>query len=567
MMKKDLPLQRHRLYLISVAFMFIATFLGIRLLQKEVIQHPTYRALAKQQQFQDRELPGKRGQILVKDGQGKKTYPAATNHTTYALNVVPSQISDKRKVSESLSLATDIAPDKIFEQINNTKLYIPPIKRNLSYNEAEKVKNLEFEGVYLTSEQTRFYPEDGVAAQVLGFVNNEGKGQYGIEGYFDEILAPKKGSRQNAQDAAGDALALGGTDYTPPEDGNNIVLTIDRNIQYHAEQALDAAVKKFSATGGSVIVMDPKTGAITAMVSRPNFDPNRFGAYPAESYQNQGVSGSYEPGSTFKTIAMSSALDSGAVTPNTVINGTASIRVSDRDIYNAERRPYGRQTMTQVIEHSDNVGMVLTERALGHQRYYDYIKQFGFGVPTGIQLDGEVSPSLRPIDQYGEVDFATLSFGQGISVTPIQLITAMNALANQGKIMQPYIVDQVQYKDGKVEATQPKLIRQVVSPQAASQITGMMVRVVEAGSGKPAKIPGYRIAGKTGTAQIAAAGGYEANTTIGNFVGFAPAEDPKFIMLVKIDRPKGVIYAEDSAVPIFAEVAKYLLSYYNVPPR
>ncbi len=559
-------MQRQRLAQVSLLFIVVAAFLCLRLAQKEVFEHPTYAALAKGQQFSQKELTGKRGQILVKDGQGKATYPIATNQTVYAVNAVPSQISDKRKVADQLAPAAEMGADKIFEQINNTKLYIPPLKHSLTYEESQKVQNLKLPGIYLTPEESRFYPEDNLAAQVLGFVNTEGQGQYGIEGQFQDILSGRSGLQGTAQDASGQSLALGGTSYQPPHDGDNIVLTIDRNVQYQAEQALDGAMKRFSASGGSIIIMDPKTGAISAMVSRPTYDPNRFASYDAKAYLNQAVSSSFEPGSTFKPIAMASALDSGAVTPNTVITGTACIPVRDRSICNAEQIPFGKETMTQVIERSDNVGMVHVSRALGGDKFYTYLQNFGFGVPTGVELAGEIGPTLPARDELDEINFATMAFGQGISVTPLQLITAVNAFANGGKLVQPHLVEQIQHSDGKVDTTPVREVRQVVSPQAASQVAGMMVRVVEAGGGKPAAVPGYRIAGKTGTAQIAENGRYDPNNHIGNFVGFAPASEPRFVMLVKIDRPQGVRFAEESAAPVFGGLASFLLTYYNVPP-
>jgi cell division protein FtsI/penicillin-binding protein 2 len=560
-------LSNRRLAIVSLGFVLIASFLGLRLVQKTVLEHASYTAIAQSQQFERKEVTGKRGQILIKDGQGKATYPLATNQTTYSLTVVPSQVSDKHATSEKLADVSGLSQDFIFEQINNTKQYIPPLKRKMTFDEAEEVRKQKLEGVAVESEESRFYPEDSMAAQVLGFVNNDGQGQYGVESYYNDLLTPKNGSTGETKDAEGNVVALGATTYDAPQDGDTVVLTIDRNIQYQAEQALQKAVEKFSATGGSVVVMDPKTGAIKAMASRPNFDPNRFSAYGAEGFINPVISGTYEPGSTFKPIIMASALDAGAVTPTTTVNGTASVHVGDRDIFNSEKRPYGVETMTQVIERSDNVGMVFVQRQMGGQKMYDYIQRYGFGTPTGIELSGEVSPGITPIEQLYDVNFATMSFGQGIAVTPIQLLAATGVFANQGKLMSPHLVEQIQHQDGKVETVEPKTIRQVISPQASSQIGGMMVRVVEAGAGKPAQVSGYRVAGKTGTAQIPnGTGGYEEGTTIGNFVGFAPVEDPRFVMLVKIDRPKGVTYAEESAAPTFGELAKYLLTYYNVPP-
>ena len=566
-MQNSFSQSNRRLAFVSLGFVLVASFLGLRLVQKQLFEHASYRAIASAQQYERRDINGKRGQILVKDGQGKATYPLATNQTTYALTVVPSQVTDKRVAAEKLAPVSGLSDDFIFEQINNTKQYIPPLKKKLTYDEAEQVRGLKLPGVAVQPEETRFYPEDTMAAQVLGFVNTDGDGQYGIESYYDDLLSPKNGSRSETKDAAGNVVPQVGNTFDPPQDGDTVVLTIDRNVQYQAEQALNAAVEKFSASGGSVVVMNPKTGAIVAMANRPTFDPNRYSASEPGSYLNPVVSGTYEPGSTFKPLVMAAGLDAGVVTPTTTFNGTASVKVGDREIFNSSKTAYGVETMTQVIERSDNVGMVYVQKQLGGQRMYDYIQRYGFGTPTGIEVSGEVSPGLTPIEQLYDVNFATMSFGQGIAVTPIQLMTAIGSFANQGKLVSPHIVEQIQHRDGKVETVQPKEIRQTVGPQAASQISGMMVRVVEAGAGKPAQVPGYRVAGKTGTAQIPdGRGGYEANTTIGNFVGYAPVEDPRFVMLVKVDRPKGVTFAEESAAPTFGAMAKFLLSYYNVPP-
>lgn len=549
---------------ISLVFVLLISFLALRLAQKQLLEHSTYQTLAREQQYQQKELIGRRGQILVKDG-GTATYPLATNQTEFSVNVVPSQVTDKEVAAEELGKILEIEPAIILKDIDNDKLYVPPIGK-IDYDRSKRLEELALPGVYLTPDPTRFYPEDRLAAQVLGFVNADGEGQYGIESYFDDLLHGSVGSVGQAKNATGQELALGVASYTPPQDGDDVVLTIDRNVQFKVEEALDAMVTRFSADGGSITVMDPKTGAIVAMASRPTFDPNRFGAFDVAAFTNQAISGTYEPGSTFKTIVMASALDKGAVTPDTPYRGTASIKVADREIFNAERRPYGNGTMTDVIERSDNVGMVQVVQRLGGQSLYDYVKRFGFGTPSGLELSGEVTPSLPALSDLTEVRLATMSFGQGISVTPVQLLTAVGSFANQGKLVQPHIVDRIQRRGGSVEVIEPKVVRQAISPRAASQITGMMVRVVEAGAGRPAAVPGYRVAGKTGTAQIAAGGAYEQGATIGNFVGFAPADNPRFVMLIKVDRPKGVTFAEESAAPTFGDIATFLLQYYNVPP-
>jgi len=344
-----------------------------------------------------------------------------------------------------------------------------------------------------------------------------------------------------------------------------LVLTLDRAIQYYADRSLKEAVEQHVAKGGSVIVMNPKTGAILAMSSYPNFDPNRYNETAIERFTNLNTSGAYEPGSVFKVITMASAIAANLVSPNTTYVDSGSVQVQDRVIKNSQDKVYGEVNMTKVLEQSINTGAVFVAQKLGKQLFYKYLKDFGFTETTGVELAGEVGGSVKPPGQWTDVDLATMSYGQGIAITPIQLITAVSAIANGGKLIQPHVVSEILYENGPVKV-EPREIRQVISPQVAQIVSAMMVNVVEHGHGQRAGVLGYYIAGKTGTAQVPVPGGYAKNKTIGTFVGFGPTENPQFVMLVRIDEPKDVQFAESSAAPLFGKIAKFILDYLQIPP-
>jgi cell division protein FtsI/penicillin-binding protein 2 len=351
------------------------------------------------------------------------------------------------------------------------------------------------------------------------------------------------------------------------QQGVNLYLTIDRAVQYFVEEKLKNAVEEFQAEGGSVIVMNPKTGEIVAMANYPNYNPNEyFKVEKYENFNNASVAHFWEPGSVFKPLTMAMAIDLDLVTPDTAEEFGASIKVLDREIFNSEKRPYGRETMTQVLENSDNVGMVWVGQKLGKDNFYDYLYKMGFGDATGIDLSSESPGQVVDKSLVSEVDLATMTFGQGIAVTPIQMVTAVGAIANGGYLMKPYVVDKIKTVDGNEVKVNPEVVRSVLKPSTANSISAMMVSVVENGHGKQAGVDGYYVAGKTGTAQVPINGVYDSNKSIGSFVGFAPAFDPRFVMLVKIDIPKTTEWAESSAAPVFGEIAQFLLNYYMIAP-
>jgi len=548
---------------VTVGF-FVAV--GVRSFTKQVLEHDYYTALADNQQVWQSEQQARRGQIYDRNG-----YPLAVNLSLPALEVIPNQVDDAEYTARKLSLVIHLSREEelnLREDLDGDLMYIPPLKHKLTTEEVEKVRELDLPGVILVPEDWRYYPEGQLASQIMGYLDTEGMGQYGIEGYFNDELMGSSGFVENYKDRTGRVIVDSEKVLNQVQQGVNLYLTIDRAVQYFVEEKLKNAVDAFQADGGSVVIMDPKTGQIVAMANYPTFDPNEY--YNINDYQyfnNAVVSNAWEPGSVFKPLTMAMAMDMGKITPETAEVFGASIKVLDREIWNSEKRPYGLETMTQVLENSDNVGMVWVGQQIGVDNFYDYLYKFGFGDPTNIDIANEGVGLVVDKSLVSEVDMATMTFGQGIAVTPIQLVSAMGAIANGGHLMKPYVVDKIETVDGKEVYIEPEKVRSVINPATSSSVAAMMVSVVENGHGKQAGVEGYYVAGKTGTAQVPVNGVYDPNKTIGSFVGFAPAFDPVFVMLVKVDIPKTTEWAESSAAPLFGEIAEFLLNYYMVPPE
>ncbi len=556
---------------INIFFSLTLIFFGIvvfRLFDLQVIKNGYYSALAKDQHWATRKIPAKRGQIYTKDLKTGEKYLLATNKTLSMVYAVPRQIKDKEEVAQKISGILGMTKEEIFSSINNDKVYVP-LKHKLTDDEVSKIENSGLSGVMLEEEEWRDYPEGELASQVVGFVNNEGVGQYGIEGYFNDKLKGKPGEVTLEKDTSGRLIASGNTQENPASNGEDIVLTIDRVVQNYAEKELKAAVNKFGAKEGSVIVMDPKTGNIWAMANYPTFDPNNFtDVKDFDTFKNTGISNVYEPGSIFKIITMAAGIDTGKVTPNTTYVDTGEVKVGSYSIRNASDKVYGQRTMTEVLENSINTGVIFVKDQIGNETFYDYIKKFGFGALTGIELSGEANNPLKSFKSFKDVNFDTATFGQGIAVTPLQFITAASGIANGGEILKPNIVSEFIMPDGSKTETKREVKRRVIRKESADTVGAMMVSVVDNGHGKAAKVAGFKVAGKTGTAQIPSKDGkgYDPDKSIGSFILFAPAEDPKFIILVKIDEPHGVQWAESTAAPVAGKLAKEILDYLEVSP-
>ncbi len=479
------------------------------------------------------------------------------------------------EVSEEC-LVKEVAVEKISDlitRLGKTGDPYEPVAQNVDADALERLLALDIAGIDYVLKDARSYPETGFSGQVLGFIgrnsDDQSVGQYGVEGYFEDFLAGTPGELASQADASGSWIGVGSRAYTPAIDGGSLVLTIDRTVEYTACAMLKAGVERFDADGGSLVIVEPSTGRILAMCGAPDFDPNDFGnVEDIGVYNNQAIFTPYEPGSIFKPFTLAAGLDTGAITPNSTFSDPGFVRVDDRTIHNANDKTYGTIAMTTALEESVNTAMVWVEQRTGKDVFAQYVRDFGFGTLSGVQLNSEVAGTIDSLDRYGEVFAATASFGQGITTTPLQIAMAYAAIANGGTLMAPQIVDEMRYADGTVDHILPKQVRQVIDGKTAVTLSGMLVSAVENGHGKRAGVPGYWVAGKTGTAQIAEGGVYSETAFNGSFAGFAPVDDPKFAMVVKIENPKSdhILYAESTAAPIFGEIAKYLLQYYRIAP-
>jgi len=563
--------QRVRIGLIGAVFLVLFMMVSEKLIEHQIFEYPHWSAAAREQHTISKTVPARRGKIFTDEKDDNSLYPLATNVKLFDLMIVPNQVRQPELVvSKLMPYLENVEESVLIEQASSDKLYIPPLKRKLTEEEAAEIDELNLSGVYLVPEEYRYFPEETLAAQVLGFVNRDGVGQYGLEGYFNEELGGKSGFLEAELDTFGQQIALGKRSTVDPKDGLDLVITIDRPLQYYVEKELKAAVEQYEAERGSVIIMDPKTGKVVAMAAYPTFDPNNYNREPIEFFTNMNISQVYEPGSVFKVVTMASALDAGLVSPGTTYMDVGEVEVNDRVIRNSDLSAHGLQTMSQVLEKSLNTGIVFVVQKLGKNLFNKYLSKFGFFQPTGIELDGEVASNVKGIRDWSDVDLATMAYGQGIAVTPIQLVAAVGAIANNGRRVQPHIVDRILYPSGAV-SIDPVIAEEVISPQAAQLISAMMVNVIEKGHAKAAGVPGYHLAGKTGTAQMVnpRTGLYydeDWGTTIHNFIGFGPVEDPQFVMLTRLDKPKNVLYAAASAAPLFGKIAKFMLDYWRVPP-
>lgn len=436
-------------------------------------------------------------------------------------------------------------------------------------------EELVINGIGFNLKSYRFYPENNMAANIVGFVSyvdEEALGRYGLEEFFNEELAGKAGYLKGERGVS-NTIIVNDREYVKPEAGSDLVLTMDRGAQFQACEALEASVAKHNAEGGTVIAVNAKTGAILAMCSIPNFNPNNYkDEKDLKVYNNPAILYQYEPGSVFKVITMAAAIDQGKVSPSTTYKDEGQIMISGwpKPLSNSDfktKGAHGIVDMNAVLENSLNTGAIFAMRQIGPKDFATYVQNFGFGEKTGVELGSESAGHIENLlkNKVKEIDAATASFGQGIAVTPLQMVMSYQALANQGVLMKPYIVQEIHHADGRVEELKPQQIRQVVSGQTASTILAMMVNVVESGHAQGAQIPGYYIGGKTGTAQVATVGGYSEDKYIHTFIGVVPIDNPQIVMLTKIDAPYGARFAESTAVPLWHDVADFLLKYYQIP--
>lgn len=562
------------LRVISVFILLAALIIIVRLFILQVSEYKYYSALALNNHEIYQQLFPRRGNILLQDTRDKtKEYPAAVNRQYYLLYAVPRDIPSDQISSTTDFLANllNYSPEEksnLLAKLSKSRDPYEPIAKKVSEELKNQIQSANLPGINTTGQEFRYYPEGNLAANVLGFTgqneNGDLAGYYGVEGFWDKSLAGKSGFLAGERGALGGLIHLADRTLKQAEDGTDLLLTIDRNLQYKACERLREGYEKYQAKSGALILMNPKTGAILAMCSLPDFDPNNYSDVEDVSvYNNTAVFTPYEPGSVFKPIIMSAALDLGLVSPFTTYTDTGERIINGHKIHNALNKSYGLATMTNVLESSINTGMIWVEEKIGRTKFKEYVDKFGFGKKTGIGLDTEAAGDISSLSKSAEIYDAVGSFGQGLTATPLQLVTAYAALANGGRMPKPYIVAEVRHPNGQLEKTEPQT-EVVISPNTDKLITAMLISVIEHGHSQAEKLPNYYIAGKTGTAQIASRGEYTADDTNHTFIGFFPATDPKLVLLVKYETPKAN-WAESTAAPVFKDVATFSLDYYGIP--
>ncbi|MGB9872064.1 MAG: peptidoglycan D,D-transpeptidase FtsI family protein, partial [Anaerolineae bacterium] len=551
---------RPRLTLLVLLLAPLALLLLWRLLDVQAVHGAAYRQQAVQERIRNLALPEPpRGSISDDNG-----FPLAVSEPHYTIWASPAYITDIRRVAEILSPVLQIPAGTLSATMAETSqgVILAPY---VSWEQGEAVKKLKLSGVWASLCWLRRYPHGALAAPLLGFTAYSGEGFYGVEGYYDRALRPQTVKVVTEADPSGIQPLPQEEGRIPiPQRGHHLVLTLDLAMQMAAEEELARGLKEFGAESGLVLVMDSRTGAILALAVQPSFDPNEYQRYLNEGreevFLNPAVNTQYEPGSIFKIITLAGALDSGAVSPQYTYVDTGRIEVGGQVITNWDNRAYGEQDLVGLMGHSLNVGAAWLATRMGPETFYRYVRAFGFGQPTGVDLQGEVAGTVHmpgDLDWYDSY-LGTNAYGQAIAVTPMQMAAAVAAVANGGRLMRPYVVARQIRPDGSVLESRPVVRGQPITPETARAVSEILAQAVEQYMPQAA-VPGYRIAGKTGTAQIPVPGGYDPRGTIASFVGYGPVEDPRLLILVRLDRPRTSPWASQTAVVIFQRLAQRLL--------
>lgn len=581
-----------RVNLLTYFFLLFLAAIAARLFYWQILEGENLARAASLQRSLTRQVPAERGNIYAEDGKilvgngagyllfastvdlkdrpqdvAKKLAPilAASQLEEQANLVLP-----KGKSLPEVSVK-DIENDLV-QKLSQPDNYYIPLARKLSQKFADEISELEIFGLGFDPEPRRLYPEGVLAATTLGFVGSGSSGDltgyFGLEGFYNGELSGRSGVEKLERDAAGRPILIGSFDLLPPQDGRNLTTTIDRFVQFIVEKHLREGVERFGARQASAIVFDPKTGDILASATAPGFDPRGFEHFGNEFYKDGAVSETYEPGSTFKILTMAAGLDSGKVTPETVCpvcGGPYEVQGHSIRTWNNKYYPTG-ETMTRVLEHSNNVGVAWLSNLIGKDKFYQYAKDFGVGEKTGIDIEGEEAGVFPALANMQPIDLATMAFGQGFSTTALKMVQIAASIGNNGQLMQPRLVSKITDGDREIEI-KPEALGQVIKPETARVLTQMMVKAVENGEAHRLVPKGYRVAGKTGTAQVPIAGRYDPTKTVGSFVGFAPAEDPRFAMIVKYVEPTTTPFGATTAVPTFMAITKDLFGYFGIAPN
>jgi len=547
------------LFIILIVFYFLLVY---RLYNIQIVQSSKFKEIAEQEHLTSFSIVGERGNIY--DRNLKKL---AVNVNVQSLFAIPSKIKNPQETTRLLSSILNLETKEVFNKLNQKRSFVW-IKRKLTDKEVAEIKKLNLDGLDFLDESKRYYPKKYLASNLLGFVGIDNQGLEGLELFFDKELKGLPGLVILERDASGGKIPLSIKTPTVYRDGHSIVLTIDEVIQYITEEALDKAFQEYKAKAGVAIVVKPKTGEILAMAVRPSYDSNYFDEFSQDFWRNRAITDAYEPGSTFKVVTIATALEERVVKLDDQFYCTGWIKYSGH-IYK-DIHQHGAQDLTDIVKNSCNVGVIQTGTRLDKKIFEKSIRRFGFGALTEVNLPGEVNGLVRSSKDWSKLSLASLSIGQEISVTPIQLIMAVSAIANRGTLMKPMIVKEIlDSEQNSIKVFKPKPIRQVVSVDTSLTMTEILEQVVIDGTGKGAKLVGYQAAGKTGTAQQFdfSIGKYSDDKYNSLFVGYVPAENPQLSILVLLDQPKGSYYGSTVAAPVFKEIASKALPYLSIPPN
>jgi len=554
---------RVRIRIIGACFAAFFIVVSARAFYLQIIKQDSWIKLAERQHRKIVPLTPARGTIY--DSTGSSMAVSIEMDSCFA---EPDRMGSVPQAAARLSPVLGIPREQLQKKLGSNKNFVW-LQRQITPDQVRRIKDLHVEGVGFVKESKRFYPNSEVAAHVIGFTGRDPQGLEGIELKFNSLILGNTGYLVTERDALGRDIALKGMVVKKSSRGASVVLTLDKNIQYIAEKELAKAVTGSRATAGIALVMEPQTGKILAMANYPNFNPNAYHQYPFQSLRNRAVADSFEPGSTLKVFLVGAALEEKLVSPNDSFNcENGSYSIGGRTIHDTHK--YGTITVSEILKYSSNIGAAKIGSKLGQQRLHNYLKNFGFGSRTGIELPGEAPGLLRERSQWYGIDLATISFGQGISISALQLATAISAVANGGNLMKPYIIDRITDDNGAVQQQfSPQIRHKVISARAANALARMMEGVTdEGGTGIKASVEGYTVAGKTGTAQKVdpLTKAYSASKRTASFVGFVPVENPRLTILVVIDEPKTSTYGGIVAAPAFSEIALQSLCYLRVPP-
>ncbi len=555
--------RRGRTRLFALVLVAWAAVVVGRLVQVQIAQGSRYRARAQRQQERRIEIKGSRGSILDREGRELAVSVEATS-----VFAIPDDVENPRAAAQALAPLVGLPPGEVLEKLRSERGFVW-VRRQIETEAAARVRALKLAGIHLVAEPKRFYPKEHLASTVLGFVGTDDAGLAGLEHLYDRTVRGTPGEIVALTDARRSRYGEAETASSrPAQEGASLVLSLDSGVQFAAERELAAAMAEHRAKSGSVVVLDPWNGEVLAMASAPDFDPNEFGRFPAEARRNRVIADSYEPGSTFKIVTGALALDEEVVSLDEVIDtGDGTIRVANTTIQEADRHRYGALTLAGVFEHSSNIGIIRVGLRLGARRLYEGARAFGVGLPTGVDLPGENVGIFRPLPRWSGLSNAEISMGQEVSLNALQLARITAVIANGGRLVQPHLVTKIVEPGGAVRPVVVAEPVRVVSEATARSIGRILVGVVDHGTGAKAAIPGFMVAGKTGTAQKAGVGGYLAGRHVPNFAGFAPADQPRCVAVVVLEEPQGKYYAADVAAPLFSRVMSQTLGILRVAPR